>query len=219
MTIYTIVLFLHVSGAIGYFISMGTWLFGLSALRQAQRVEQVRALAHLVGRVGPLFGISVLLILATGLYMAINAWSLLTGWIAVALISLILIAPLGTAFIEPRRRAIDRLAQEASDGPLPQSLERRTHDPILLTALQTVTILLLGIVFLMTNKPSFIGSLIVMAVALVLGLASGVLVSRATHTPGQDMADRIAEVDKTPAVSERRSPPLRRREDRDPLTE
>jgi hypothetical protein len=71
----------------------------------------------------------------------------------------------------------------------------------------------------MTNKPSLIGSLIVMAVALVLGLASGVLVSRATHTPGQDMADRIAEVDKTPAVSERRSPPLHRREDRDPLTE
>ena len=54
--------------------------------------------------------------------------------------------------------------------------------------LQTVTILLLGIVFLMTNKPSLIGSLIVMAVALVLGLASGVLVSLTTHTPGQGMA-------------------------------
>ena len=188
MTIYTIVLFFHVSGAIGYFVSMGTWLFGLSALRRAQRVEQVRALTHLVGRSGPLFAISVLLILATGLYMALTAWGLQTDWIDVALISLILIAPLGTAFIEPRRRAIDRLAQEAPDGPLPQSLERSTHDPILLTALQTVTILLLGIVFLMTNKPSLIGSLIVMAVALVLGLASGVLVSLTTHTPGQGMA-------------------------------
>src|SRR6266702_6314096 len=134
------------------------------------------------------FGISVLLLLATGLYMAITAWGLSTSWIAVALISLILIAPLGTAFIEPRRRAIDRLAQEAPDGPLPQSLERSTHDPILLTALQTVTILLLGIVFLMTNKPSLVGSLIVMAVALVLGLASGVLVSRATRTRGQSVA-------------------------------
>ncbi len=188
MTIYTIVLFFHVSGAIGYFISMGIWLFGLSSLRRAQRVEQVRALTHLVGRLGPLFGISVLLILATGLYMAITAWGLLTGWTLVALISLILIAPLGTAFIEPRGRAIDRLAQEAPNGPLPQSLERRTHDPVLLTALQAVTILLLGIIFLMTNKPSLIGSLIVMAVALVLGLASGVLVSRATHTRGQGMA-------------------------------
>ncbi len=188
MSIYTIVLFLHVSGAIGYFISTGTWLFGLSALRRARRVEQVRALTNLVGRLGPLFGISVLLILATGLYMALTAWGLRTGWIDVALISLILIAPLGTAFIEPRRRAIDRLAREAPDGPLSQALEQRTHDPVLLTALQTLAALLLGIVFLMTTKPSLTGSLIVMAVALVLGLASGLLVSRTTRIQGQGVA-------------------------------
>ncbi len=188
MSIYTIVLFLHVSGAIGYFISTGTWLFGLSALRRARRVEQVRALTNLVGRSGPLFGISVLLILATGLYMALTAWGLRTGWIDVALISLILIAPLGTAFIEPRRRAIDRLAREAPDGPLSQALEQRTHDPVLLTALQTLAALLLGIVFLMTTKPSLTSSLIVMAVALILGLASGLLVSRATRIRGQGVA-------------------------------
>jgi hypothetical protein len=196
MSIYTIVLFLHVCGAIGYFVGMGTWLFALAALRRAQRVEQVRALTKLAGRLGPLFGISVLLILATGLYMAITAWGLRTGWIDVALVSLILIAPLGTAFIEPRRRAIARLAQEAPDGPLPQALEQRTHDPILGTALQTVTILLLGIVFLMTNKPSLIVSLIVMGVALVLAVASGALVSRATRIREQSVAtpeDRMRE--------------------------
>ena len=185
MSIYNIVLFLHVSGAIGYFIGMGTWLFGFAAIRRAQRVEQVRALTNLTGRLGLFFGISVLLILATGLYMALTAWSLQTGWIGVALISLVLIAPLSTALIEPRRRAIDRLAREAPDGPLPQALERRTHDPILATALQTVAALLLGIVFLMTTKPALTGSLIVMAVALALGLASGLLVFRATRTRGQ----------------------------------
>src|SRR5262249_27332529 len=130
---YTIIKFLHVSGAIGYFVAMGTWLFGLAALRRARRVEQVRALSDLIGRLGPLFGISVLLILVTGLYMAVTAWSLQTGWIAVALIGLVLIAPLGTAAIEPRRRVIDRLAREAPDGPLPESLAQRTHDPALLT--------------------------------------------------------------------------------------
>jgi hypothetical protein len=185
MSIYKIVLFLHVSGAIGYFVGMGTWLFGFAALRRAQRVEQVRALTNLTGRLGPLFGISVLLILVTGLYMAITAWGFQTGWIPVALVSLIFTASLGTAFVEPRRRAIARLAQEAPDGSLPQELEQRMHDPILGTALQTVTILLLGIVFLMTNKPSLVGSLIVMAVALALGLASGLLFSRATRTRRQ----------------------------------
>jgi hypothetical protein len=185
MSIYTIVLFLHVSGAIGYFVGIGTWLFVLVGLRRAQRVEQARALVNLIGLSGPFTAISVLLILATGFYMALTAWSLRASWIDVALISLVLMVPFGAALIEPRRRALARLAQEAPDGPLPQSLEQRTHDPVLLTALQTVAALLLGIVFLMTTKPSLTGSLIVMAVALALGLASGLLVFRVRVARGQ----------------------------------
>jgi Predicted integral membrane protein (DUF2269) len=190
MSLYPIALFLHVSGAIGYFVGMGTWLFGLATMRRAQRVEQVRSLVKLVGLSGPLFGISVLLLLTAGLYMALTAWSLLTGWVVVGLISLVLLAPLGTAFLEPRRRVIDRLARTAPDGPLPEELERSIHDPILLIAPQTLTTLLLGVVFLMTTKPSLVGSIVVMAIALPLGLAWGALVSR-RHPRGQDMAESI----------------------------
>ena len=187
MNIYTIVLFLHITGAIGYFVAIGTWLLAVVSMRRTQRVEPVRALVHLMGLLGPLFAISVLLILAAGLYMALTMWNLTSGWILVGLISLILIAPLGTALIEPRRRAIDRLASEAPDGPLPSSLEQHIHDPVLLTSVQTVLVLLLCIVFLMTTKPGWVGSLIVMGVALLLGLVSGVLVSRRGPLPGQGM--------------------------------
>jgi len=185
MSIYNIVLFLHVIGAIGYFIGIGIWLSGFVGMRRAQRVEQVRTLVNLIGLTGPLFGISVLFILAAGLYMAFTAWSLLTGWILVALIALIIMAPLGTVLIEQRRRVITRLAQEAPDGSLPESLKQRIHDPVLSTSLQTVAALLLGIVFLMITKPELIGSLIVMAIALVIGLASGLLVLRASRTQMQ----------------------------------
>jgi hypothetical protein len=138
----------------------------------------------------------VLLILVSGLYMAGTNWGFQTGWIDVALVSLILIAPLGTAAIEPRRRAIARLVQEAPDGPLPAALDRRTHDPVLATAVQTVTALLLGIVFLMTNKPSLVGSLVVMAIALALGLASGLLTTgrtRSREQSGEAEAGRISQ--------------------------
>src|SRR5947208_12212892 len=186
MSLYPIALFLHVSGAIGYFVGMGVWLFGLATMRRAQRVEQVRSIVQLVGLSGPLFGISVLLLLTAGLYMALTAWSLLTGWIVVGLISLVLLAPLGTAVLEPRRLVIDRLARKAPDGPLPEELERSIRDPVLLTAPQTLTALLLGVVFVMTTKPSLLGSLIVMAVALVLGLAWGLLIARGGARPVAD---------------------------------
>jgi hypothetical protein len=34
MSLYTLALFLHVSGAIGACVSLGIWLFGLAALSQ-----------------------------------------------------------------------------------------------------------------------------------------------------------------------------------------
>jgi Zn-dependent protease with chaperone function len=188
MNDYSIVKFLHVSGAIGYFVALGTLLFGLAALRRARRVEHVRVLADLVRRLTPLFNISILLLLAAGLYMTFTVWSLQMGWIAVALVSLAVIVPISAVTVQSRMRIIAQLAREAPDGPLPPELLARTHDPVFLTTPQTAMALLLGIVFLMTNKPSLPVALLVMALALILGLASGVLVARSTRIVGQNVA-------------------------------
>jgi len=194
MSIYNIVLFVHVIGAIGYFLGMGILLFILLGLRRAQRVEQVRALIQLNDLSGPVSGISVLLLLAAGLYLAITAWSLLTSWILVALISLILMVPTSAALIAPRRSAIvKQLAREAPGGELSEALERHIDDPVLATVCTTVAALLLGLVFLMTTKPNLVGSLIVMVVALLLGLAAGVLVSRMRRAPELGMGDQKAQ--------------------------
>jgi hypothetical protein len=93
MSIYNIVLVVHVIGAIGYFLSIGSWLFILVGLRRAQHVEQVRALIHLNDLSGPFGAGSAVVLLIAGLYLALTAWSPLIGWILVALISLILIVP------------------------------------------------------------------------------------------------------------------------------
>ncbi len=174
MSLYTIDLFLHVSGAIGACVSVGIWLFGLSALRRTQRVEQVRAIAWLIIIASPLMVLSVLLIAIAGLNMALSTWGLQTPWIAVALVSFVLVAPIGPFVLDARMRAIMAMARETPDGPLPDELDRRTHDPIMGTAAQTLTTVLLGIVFLMTNKPSLTTSIMVMVIALACGLLSGV---------------------------------------------
>ena len=170
MNLYTLALFLHVSGAIGAFISLGVWLFGLSALRRARRVEQVRALAWLMILVDPLMVVSVLLIGLAGFHMALSTWGLQTSWIAVAFASFVLMAPLGPFVLSARMHTIRKMAGEAPDGTFPDVLFKRIHDPILPVTASTLVSMLLGIVFLMTTKPSLLASILVMGLALLPGL-------------------------------------------------
>jgi uncharacterized membrane protein len=173
MSTYTIELFLHVSGAIGVFAGVGIWLFGLSALRRARRVEQVRAIAWLIIVTIPFMVLSLVLIGVAGLDMAISTWGLQTPWIIVSLVSLVLFAPINMFVLDPRMRTLYAKAGETPGGPLPDALVKHTHDPILGTVAQTLAAVLLGIVFLMTTKPSLVNSIVVMVVALFLGVISG----------------------------------------------
>ncbi len=190
MNLYTIVLFLHIISAIGVCIGVSVLLLGVALLRRAQRVEQVRSTLAFVMTAFPIAEFSMLLLLAAGFYLALSAWSLGTSWIAVTLVSLLLMIALVAALIRPRMRAIVMATREIPDGSFPSQLSKRIHDPVLFTVLLIQAVLLLGIVFLMTTKPELANSIIVMVVALVLGLALGVLVSRATRTRGLEVAAR-----------------------------
>jgi hypothetical protein len=64
MSLYTIILFVHVSSAICLFIGMGIWLFGITAIAHAARVEQVRTLADLMLMVRLVVPASALLVIA-----------------------------------------------------------------------------------------------------------------------------------------------------------
>ncbi|HEX9069250.1 MAG TPA: hypothetical protein VF807_10810 [Ktedonobacterales bacterium] len=173
MNLYHIALFVHVSGVIGIWITLGIWLFGLATLRRAQRVGQVRALAWLIVVATPWMLLSLVLLGVAGFYMALTTWGLQTDWIAVSLGSMLLIAPIGAFVLDRRMHTILDQAREASDGPLPDALAARVHDPLLATGAQTMAAVLLGNVFLMTTKPIFIVAILVMAGALLLGLLSG----------------------------------------------
>ena len=188
MNIYTIVLFLHIISAIGVCIGISVVLLGVALLRRAQRVEQVRTILAFATTAFPIAGVSMLLLLVAGFYLALSAWSLRTSWIAVTLVSLLLMIALGAGLIGPRMRAIVMATREASEGLLPSQLSARIHEPVLFTVLLIQAVLLLGIVFLMTTKPELVSSIIVMGVALVVGLAWGVLVSRSGRSRGLESA-------------------------------
>jgi hypothetical protein len=198
MSYYPLALFLHVSGAIGAFVSVGVWLVGLAALRRAQRVEQVRAIAWMIIIVSPIMVLSVLLIVGAGLVMALSVWGLRTSWIAVALGSLALVAPVGPLILDTRMRTILLQAGAAPIGPISAVLAAETHNPILGSAVQTLASVLLGIVFLMTTKPALSSAILAMVVALLLGLLSSVPLWRAPRHHEAQIADEADSVTADP---------------------
>jgi hypothetical protein len=183
MSLYTLLVFVHVISAIG--LSAGTLisLFGLLALRRAQRVEQVRSILGLLALSEPVAAIALVLTPAAGLIMTATSWGWQNGWINVALGSFVLLLPVG-AITGRRRGAIARLVKEMPDGPLPQSVQQGIHDPLLGTAVYLLVALLVGIVFLMTNKPALDGALIAIVVSVVFGVAASLPLWRAQ--PGKE---------------------------------
>src|SRR5215831_11951225 len=175
MTLYTLALFLHIIGAIGTFIGVSVWLFAAMALRRAQSVGQVRALTSLIQPSGVLAILSILLLGVAGFYMAITVWGERATWIIVATISFLLLAPFGVFVIDPRLRALAKAAATLPDGPLPASLAVRARDPLVEMGLSGYIAVLLGIVYLMTNKPPLLDSILAMVVATVIGLVAGLL--------------------------------------------
>lgn len=176
MTPYDLALFIHIVGAIGVFIGVSTWLFVALALRRAQQVAQVRILTSLIQPTGVLTIVSLLLLGVAGFYMALTAWGEQATWIIVSTISFLLLAPFGALLFNLRLRAVSRAAAAAPEGPLPAALATRTRNPLVGVGLGVYVGTLLGIVFLMTNKPALVTAISIMVIATALGLAVGLLV-------------------------------------------
>jgi hypothetical protein len=171
--VYPLVLFLHILGAFGLIAAITLEAIGLRGLRRAVRTDDALVWfgisRGLVLRLAPA---SLGLILITGLYMTATAWGP-KGWILVALASLVLLAVIGALATGIRMARVGPALGQASAGPLSDDLRRALRDPILLTSLRTRLAIVLGVVFLMTVKPSAAASLLVIALAAAIGLLAG----------------------------------------------
>lgn len=168
MDLYTIILFLHIAGALAFGAGSFMSLFALWSLRRSERVEEVRPVLRLLSLSGPVLGIGMLVNIAAGLYMTADRWSWTTDWISVAMFGVVLYIAAG-AVMGIRRNAIQRMVNDMANGSLSENVTQRIHDPVFGTAIYMMLALLFGIVYLMTDKPDLLGSIVTMIVAVVLG--------------------------------------------------
>lgn len=169
MNSYSIALFLHVVGALGFFVALGLEWTSLRHLQRATTTEQVREWLRVPAEMGRMGMIAMLTLLVAGFYMMAAAWHG-AAWIIVTLGAIVLMI----VAMVPARRGMAAIGKTAGTerGAVSPALSQLLHDPLLEISLQTRVAMTLGIVFLMTTKPGWGGSLLSMAVAIVLGLAS-----------------------------------------------
>jgi uncharacterized MnhB-related membrane protein len=181
--------FIHVLGAIAVFVGYGTLLFAVAAMRRATRSEQVKAITSTllatrrvglerVSAIDVIVIAGVLMIAVTGLDMALTFQLLRAPWLDVAIGSFLVLAPLGPLLINPRLHRIADTADGEASGPISNALQASTRDTLLIAAMGGSMGILIGLVFVMTNKPALIMSLAAVVVCAGAGAALSSLLAR-----------------------------------------
>jgi hypothetical protein len=178
MSWYILALFAHIVGVLVLFMSIALqWLITLR-VRGARSITQVREWSGLARGLTRLAPVSGVLILGAGISMTAIAWSILTTWIDVSVAAMVIMMILGMGVVGRRLKAIHHAATEASSDAIPAALQARMDDPPLWIAMQMAVAVALGIVFLMTTKPSLTISIVSVLVSLALGALIGLLMVR-----------------------------------------
>jgi hypothetical protein len=160
----------HIVGALGLFFALGMEWTGLRQIRNAKGPESVRPWMGLLKSVTKFGFVSMLATVLTGIYMMI-AWFGPLPWLVLTLASVVLAAVLAQGVTRPRMAAIGQ-ALATEKAPLSQSFHGLTGDLLLWVSIQTRIALVLGIIFLKVVQPELSGSVLTIALAIVLGIAS-----------------------------------------------
>jgi hypothetical protein len=165
----SILLFVHVVGAMGIFVALGMEALALAQLRRASDAAVSRAALVALGAGQRVGGPSTLLLLLSGLYLATAYWRWQGAWIGLGLLGLVSVGAVGGLMTG---RSVRRLRKglETSATLALLAEERQT----LWASFVIRAALLVAVLFLMTVKPGPVGSL----ATLGTGVAAGLIVSR-----------------------------------------
>ncbi len=170
MNIYSLTLFLHIAGALGFFAAFAVEWTGLRQIQHVVLADQAQAWMRILGGTRRLGMISMIATVLTGIYLTARAWGAVP-WIIIALAAVVLLIAMVTTLTRPRVAALGK-ALATEKGTLSETFHGLANHPLLEISLKTRVAVALGIVFLMTVKPGLVGSLLTMAVAIVIGVVS-----------------------------------------------
>jgi hypothetical protein len=179
MGAYGVALFIHVLGVATLFGAIALTQVGAERLRRAATPDQVGAWLGLTRTAAPMFPVAFILLIVTGLYMANDRWKISDPWVIVALCAVVIMGVVGGVGVG---RGLGSVAAALGGGNGEASLaeaRRRAGSRRLRVPLTLLPGMAVGVLWLMTNRPGWAVSTIVVAGVGVLGGAVGALTSGA----------------------------------------
>ena len=172
MTLYSLVLFGHVTAVLALFACLSLETLSLFHLRRASTLPEVQLWIEPVPGLSAVALGSLLVILLSGVYLTIQMSGFGLAWLKVTIAAFLLMAPLGAA-TGRRMRHVRRLG--ASSMTNQSKLLDLLRHPFLKISLGVRTAIFLGILLLMTAKPELPESLGIVGGSVVLGLTAALL--------------------------------------------
>jgi hypothetical protein len=175
MSSHEVAMFVHLLGVITLFGGIGLQQRGGTRLRQATTVGEVRQWLGLVRPTGRMLPAAVVILLASGLYLTAEAWTLATPWIATATVTVLAMAAVGAGMLGRRFRAVGIASADTTEGPVPLQVAGLLRAAGVWAALSGMNGAALGVLWLMTNKPGWATSVGVVVGATVIGAGVGAI--------------------------------------------
>jgi hypothetical protein len=167
MSIYLLVLFLHIIGAAGLFAGMGMESIILKRLSHATTAKQLTSWGVFMKSLRIVFSSSAVLLFLSGIYMVIETW----GWTAWAIIGLLLLIALaGFGSMGGKKIAGVLKSLNENDESLSTEIKGKLSLPFILRSFKIRAAVTAGIIFIMTLKTGWIGSIITIVIAFLIGL-------------------------------------------------
>ena len=167
---YQMMLFLHILGVLFMFAAVAGTLIGMFGMLNSKDNKVLKIWANLSVKMDEFLPFSVTLILLPGLYLVFSTWGWNIAWVNVSIGALLLMTLAGP-IINLRRfkRILETVNTETVEKPS-SDLLAKVRDRVLWNSVSIMTMEVLGIIYLMTIKPSLIGSLVTIVICFVLGI-------------------------------------------------
>ena len=184
MNTYHYVLYVHF---LSLFVGVGAGsvlLACLFQLRAARTVEQAAPWGMLAGKIGKFFPIAILGLFGSGAYLAAETtfpWGWSTSWVDVGIAALVVLMAQGAGIAERTGHKLGAALQANGPGPLgPEARRMALHPGLWVVEFSNLGIVF-GVVWNMTQKPGWGGSLAAVLVGYAVCAALALLITRSSQ--------------------------------------